>query len=163
MHSSRQDSFSSTRWYTCNIASVLKTSPLSVFAPPITIIITSTSHPCMHACSNKNTNLCREGFLHILLHPAQEERLQLLMDGCEGRGVTLTIGLVVILKILPVGKSADRELDISSTHTHTHARTRTRTRTHACTHTYFLSIMKWRRDHSSFSEFWRGVPVIKSL
>ena len=50
-------------------------------------------------------DLGRETLLHVFLHAAQEEGLELLVEGGEGVGVALPIGSVGLLESLPVGES----------------------------------------------------------
>ena len=47
-------------------------------------------------------DLGRETLLHVFLHAAQEEGLELLVEGGEGVGVTLPIGPMDLLESLPV-------------------------------------------------------------
>ena len=53
---------------------------------------------------SKLTDLSWQRFLHILLYPPEQEWLQLLVEGGEAAGVPLTICMVIILKVLPLGK-----------------------------------------------------------
>ena len=51
------------------------------------------------------TDLGWKTLLHIFLHPAQEEGLELLVEGGEGVGVALSVRTMSFLKSLPVRES----------------------------------------------------------
>ena len=55
------------------------------------------------------SHLGREALLHILLHSAEEERLQCLVERGEGVGVALAIGTVSTLKPLPLRECAGHD------------------------------------------------------
>jgi hypothetical protein len=65
---------------------------------------------------SKLTDLSGQRFLHILLYPPEQEWLQLLVEGGQAAGISLTIGMVVILKVLPLGKPGNGWVQMNDRH-----------------------------------------------